>query len=60
MDLLPTHVYGTRLPPRMSNGDLFVKTAVLHDDDKWSGAPKWIRGHGSNVGPEGIFSGWSE
>lgn len=43
MDLLPSHVYGSRLPARLPNGDVLVKTANLHKDDRYTG-PTWIRG----------------
>lgn len=36
--LLPTHVYGTRLPSRMKNGDLFVEAGALKEE------PDLVRG----------------
>jgi hypothetical protein len=58
MDLLPTHVFGGKLPYQIPNGDVFVKTAALHDGDKFT-SPNWFRGHGDNFTNDGILNGWT-
>lgn len=52
--LLPTHVHGSRLPPRMKNGDLFVDAAALKK------APDLVRGVALTNTKHGSFTmrGW--
>lgn len=64
-DLLPTHVYGKKLPHRMSNADCFVKTGALHISKaeyfsgKGAKAVELVRGYADFVDSSTVMNGWS-
>jgi hypothetical protein len=54
--LLPTHVWGGRLPDRMFNGDVYAHIPSIKSAG--SNYPKWVRGYADEIQHEGSFSGW--